>query len=48
MEGTELLGVSAGHAGRYLGCALAVALAPTGAGLTLAIYSCIMLMVIDP
>ena len=48
MDGTELLGVDLGHAGRYLGCALAVAVAATGAGLTIAIYSCIMLMVIDP
>ena len=48
MDGTELLGVSAGHAGRYLACALTVALAATGAGLTIAIFNCLMLMVYDP
>jgi hypothetical protein len=36
------------HAAHYIGCALSVALAVSGAGLVIAIFNCITLMVIDP
>ena len=48
MESIELAGVDWGHAAHYLGCALGVALAATGAGLTMAIFNCITLIRIDP
>ena len=48
MDGIITTGVDPGHAAHYIGCALGVALAATGAGLTMAIFNCITLMLIDP
>lgn len=40
--------VNWGHAGHYVGCALAVALAATDPALVMALFNCITLIFIDP
>jgi hypothetical protein len=41
-------GVDPNHAIHYIGCAVSVALAIGGMGLSMAIFNCLTLIVIDP